>query len=275
MVDESVMTGESRPKVKKEGDSLISGTRNITAMLTAVILRRQNDSALVRLIASVSSAVTDRVSPTYVRSAMKCFAPAMIAIACASFCCTLIWNNNDAVILGTINRACERAVAVLVAACPCALGLAVPSTVMAAVGGFSNLHSIQCPAKHSPDAGLARGVIIKGRFETMETMSRITHVVLDKTGTLTKGQPSVSRLRLLDPLHKMTTDHLMLLCAAERDSHLSHPVGRAVFQWAFSQLDSESSSRVGSGQRTYPTTPEVEFPVNCSALGKITGMKCI
>ncbi|BDD55288.1 hypothetical protein MAP00_000825 [Monascus purpureus] len=67
-------------------------------------------------------------------------------------------------------------------------------------------------------------------------MSQITHVVLDKTGTLTKGQLSISRLRLLDPLHKMTTDHLVW-CAAERDSHLSHPVGRAVFQWASSQLD--------------------------------------
>jgi cation transport ATPase len=108
----------------------------------------------------------------------------------------------------------ERAMAILASACPCALGLATPSAVM------TGLH-----------AAWTRGGIVSGGLDTMVKLSKLTHVVMDKTGTLTTGQLSVRRIE-----GSLDADEMMILCAAERKDALTHPVARAVFQWSLNEL---------------------------------------
>jgi Cu+-exporting ATPase len=121
--------------------------------------------------------------------------------------------------------------AMLAAACPCAIGLATPSAVMAGV-----------------DACYARGALLPGGSLAIENLARLTHLVLDKTGTLTEGRLQVSKVSLAEPFRQEKELCCHLLCATERDEAQTHPVGRAVFQWCLRQLQQQRRQLIVDGR---------------------------
>jgi Cu+-exporting ATPase len=202
-VDESVITGESLPVAKGPGDRLTGGAVNGEGLITARVTAVGAQSVLARIIELVESAqskkapvqrLVDRVSAVFV--------PVVLAIAAAT---VLGWG------LGTGNweQAVLNAVAVLVIACPCALGLATPAAVMAGTG---------VAARH--------GILIKDA-EALETAHAVRAVAFDKTGTLTLGKPVLAAIA---PLTADETRVLTLAAAVQSGSE--HPLARAVLDAA-------------------------------------------
>ncbi|MGH7677022.1 MAG: copper-translocating P-type ATPase, partial [Gemmatimonadaceae bacterium] len=168
-VDESMLTGESMPVSKKKGDRIVGGTINHTGALKARATTLGEDSALARIVKLMRDAqgsrapiqnLADRVS--------RVFVPVVMSIAIATF---VAWY-----VLGDPLRALVAAISVLIIACPCAMGLAVPTALMVATGQGAQL-----------------GALIKGG-EALQRAHEIDVVVLDKTGTITAGTPTVTDL---------------------------------------------------------------------------------
>ncbi|MDE8346477.1 MAG: heavy metal translocating P-type ATPase [Acidocella sp.] len=198
--DESMLTGESLPVRKQVGDKVIGGAINGEGRLVVETSAVGAESALSRIVRLVENAqaakapiqkLVDRVAAVFV--------PVVLGIAVVTF---LAWW----LLTGQVEHAILSAVAVLVIACPCSLGLATPTAVMAGTG---------VAAKH--------GILIKDA-ETLEIAHRIGTVAFDKTGTLTEGNPSVVRLHAAEGLS--ATEVLRLAAAVQRDSE--HPLAKAV-----------------------------------------------
>ncbi|PYP62697.1 MAG: heavy metal translocating P-type ATPase, partial [Gemmatimonadetes bacterium] len=167
-VDESMLTGESRPVLKRVGDRVVGGTVNGTGAIQARATTLGEESALARIVTLMRQAqgtrapiqrLADRVSGVFV--------PADLVIAVMTF---VTWYIAS----GGVVRAFAASIAVLIIACPCAMGLAVPTAVMVATGKGAEL-----------------GILIKGG-EALERAGKVDTVVLDKTGTVTEGRPSVT-----------------------------------------------------------------------------------
>lgn len=200
-VDESMLTGESLPVEKKEGDSVIGATVNGHGVLRIRADKVGKETALAQIIRVVEEAqgskapiqrIADRISEVFV--------PIVVGIALVTF---LIWFF--AVHPGDFASALEKAIAVLVIACPCALGLATPTSIMAGSGRAAEL-----------------GVLFKGG-EHLEVTHRIDTVILDKTGTITKGEPELTDVY---PLDMDETEFLRWVGSAERNSE--HPLATAI-----------------------------------------------
>ncbi|MGH3286183.1 MAG: heavy metal translocating P-type ATPase, partial [Streptosporangiaceae bacterium] len=199
-VDESMLTGEPLPQEKGPGDALTGGTVNATAPLVLQVTRAGAETVLGQIMALVDAAqkqksksqrLADRISAVFV--------PVILAMAAATFAGWLLAGAGVVTALIT-------AVAVLVVACPCALGLATPVAIMAGTGRGAQL-----------------GLLIRGG-ESLERIHGLATVVLDKTGTLTQGRPAVVRLLPLDGSDGQ--DALALAAGAEAASE--HPLARAV-----------------------------------------------
>ena len=198
-VDESMLTGESVPVAKGEGDAVTGATLNIDGAVKFRALRVGKETVLAQIIRMVEQAqgsrapiqrTADRVSGIFV--------PIVLGIALVTY---ILWD-----FMGPFTPALINAVAVLVIACPCALGLATPTAIMVGTG-----------------KGAEAGVLIKGG-EALETAHRLDAVIMDKTGTLTKGTPAVTDLL---PLGGLSQEELLTLAAsAERGSE--HPLGKAI-----------------------------------------------
>jgi Cu+-exporting ATPase len=222
VADESTMTGESFPVAKEVGDFLLSGTRNISNRVVAVVTAEQQESSLARLIESISSATEQTSNQSSFLDVMTTyFVTAILFLSCLSFANSFL--INEGLLIEKINIAAQRAMAVLAASCPCALGLASPSATMAGI-----------------DAAWAQGALLMGGERTLKDLSSITHVVMDKTGTLTRGQLQVTACHLKPGIDQAFSYHLLYL--AERGVAQSHPAGKAVFQWALQQLESSEKT---------------------------------
>ncbi len=205
-VDESMLTGESLPVEKKAGDTVIGATLNKLGMLRFEATKVGKETALAQIIRLVEEAqgskapiqkLADRVSAVFV--------PIVILIALLTFAA---WYFLGA--LGDFTRALINMVAVLVIACPCAMGLATPTAIMVGTG-----------------RGAEMGILFR-TGEALERAGRVNVVVLDKTGTITRGQPAVTDVVTVDE-GRWTEDELLRL-AASVEKGSEHPLGEAI--WA-------------------------------------------
>jgi len=207
-IDESMITGESMPVDKKVGDTAIGATINKTGLLKIRATRVGADTTLNQIITLVEDAQVARAPiQRLVDRVASVFVPAVVGIATLVF---LIWVLP----LGeSIGRSLVFFIAVLIIACPCALGIATPAAIMVGTG-----------------KGAENGLLIKGG-EYLEKAHRLTTVVFDKTGTLTKGRPSVTDVVAFGGL--LESEVLRLAASAERGSE--HPLGVAIVHAAESR----------------------------------------
>lgn len=201
-IDESMLTGESLPVEKKPGDQCIGATINKFGTFRFEAIKVGKDTALSQIVKMVEDAqgskapiqkIADKVSGIFV--------PVVVGIALVTF---LIWL----LVTGDFTKAIVSAVAVLVIACPCALGLATPTAIMVGTG-----------------KGAENGILIKGG-EHLEMAYKLNAVVLDKTGTITKGQPEVTDTISLTGLD--SKEILRLAAISEKNSE--HPLGVAIYE---------------------------------------------
>ena len=201
-IDESMITGEPMPVEKTNGDRVTGATMNQTGSIVIEAERVGSETVLSQIVEMVAQAQRSRAPIQGLADKVASwFVPAVIAIAIITF---IIW-----MLVGPEPRlahAIVNAVAVLIIACPCALGLATPMSVMVGVG-----------------RGAQAGVLIK-KAEAIELMEKVQALVVDKTGTLTEGRPSVTQIKTSDSISE---DELLTLAAAvERNSE--HPLARAL-----------------------------------------------
>ncbi|MCB1320071.1 MAG: heavy metal translocating P-type ATPase, partial [Leptospiraceae bacterium] len=197
-VDESMLTGESMPVEKEAGAQVMGGTMNQNGMLRIAATRLGRDSVLARIIAVVKQAQTSRAPIQRIADRISgIFVPIVVGVALLTFIAWYLLIDP-----GNFAAALESAIAVLVIACPCALGLATPTSIMAGSGRAAE-----------------NGILFKGG-EFLETTHALQAIVLDKTGTITSGQPVLMDVIALNGCDEATL--LRLAAGAEQSSE--HPV---------------------------------------------------
>ena len=205
-VDESMLTGESIPVEKRAGDPVMGGTINKTGSFQFEATKVGKETALAQIIRLVEEAqgskapiqrLADRVASVFV--------PTVISIALVTFAVWMIFGPRPAFTLALLNF-----VAVLIIACPCALGLATPTAIMVGTG-----------------RGAENGILIKGG-ESLETIHRVNSILFDKTGTLTQGKPSVTDIVAGNKFK----EEQVLRWAASAEKGSEHPLGEAIVRAA-------------------------------------------
>ncbi|MBD2297480.1 heavy metal translocating P-type ATPase [Nostoc sp. FACHB-190] len=209
-VDEAMVTGESIPVKKQPGDEVIGATINKTGSFQFRATRVGKDTVLAQIVQLVQQAQGSKAPIQRLADQVTgWFVPAVIAIAILTF---IIWFN----ITGNISLALITTVGVLIIACPCALGLATPTSIMVGTG-----------------KGAENGILIKGA-ESLELAHQIQTIVLDKTGTITQGKPTVTDFVTVNGTANSNEIQLIQLAASvERNSE--HPLAEAVVRYAQSQ----------------------------------------
>ncbi|NUX56059.1 heavy metal translocating P-type ATPase [Paraburkholderia youngii] len=207
-IDEALITGESLPVPKQTGDAVTAGSINGEGALVVTTTAIGAETTLARIIRLVESAQAEKAPiQRLVDRVSEIFVPAILALAALTLIGWLLAGAGA-------ETAILNAVAVLVIACPCALGLATPAAIMAGTG---------VAARH--------GVMIKDA-EALEVAHRVSIVAFDKTGTLTLGQPSVTAF---EPVGGVSRDEALALAAAVQ-RHSDHPLARAVVRASEAQL---------------------------------------
>lgn len=201
-VDESMVTGESLPVTKSVGDSVIAGTINQSGSFVMRADKIGRDTMLARIVQMVAQAQRSRAPIQRLADQVSgWFVPLVIGVAVLAFAVWAIWGPEPSMTYGLI-----AAVSVLIIACPCALGLATPMSIMVAVG-----------------RGAQTGVLIKNA-EALERLEKVDTIVIDKTGTLTEGKPKVVAVRTATGV----SEDALLQHAASLERMSQHPLGAAI-----------------------------------------------
>jgi Cu+-exporting ATPase len=206
-VDESMLTGEPAPVIKHIGDNVIGGTLNQTGAFEMRARHVGAETVLAQIVQLVGEAQRSRAPIQRIADVVAAwFVPAVLLAAIATFIAWAIWSPFEP----RMAYALMSAVAVLIIACPCALGLATPMSIMVGIG-----------------RGAKAGVLIKNA-DTLQTMERVNTLLIDKTGTLTEGRPRLTDLIPAETFRE--SDLLRLAASVERNSE--HPLGRAIVEAA-------------------------------------------
>jgi len=236
-VDESMVTGESMPVTKETGATVIGGTLNQSGGLVIAAQKVGRDTMLAQIVQLVAQAQRSRAPIQRLADRVSgYFVPAVIAVALLAFAAWAVWGPEPRLAYGLV-----AAVAVLIIACPCALGLATPMSIMVGVG-----------------RGAGLGVLIKSA-EALERMEKVDTLVIDKTGTLTEGKPSVTQI-LAAPGYD---ESMLLRLAASVERASEHPLADAIVREA--------------QKRNVQTSPVEGFdsPTGKGALGIVEGKKIV
>jgi Cu+-exporting ATPase len=204
-IDESMLTGESIPVEKSAGDEVVGATINKTGSFRFEATRVGRDTALARIVRLVQEAQGSKPPIAHMADVIASyFVPTIFVIATLTFIVWLVFGSEPA-----FNRALLNFVAVLIIACPCALGLATPTAVMVGTG-----------------KGAEEGVLIRGG-DSLETAYKLDTIVLDKTGTLTRGEPAVT-----DIVSDGWDEEELLRLAGSAESGSEHALGEAIVNTA-------------------------------------------
>ena len=202
-IDESMLTGESIPVEKNVGDQVIGATINIHGSLRIRAVHVGKETMLAQIIKIVENAQSSKAPIQRIADVISAiFVPIVVAIALFTFLIWFVWIHP-----GEFAAALETAIAVLVIACPCALGLATPTSIMVGSGRAAEF-----------------GILFK-QSESLEKMQKLQTIVLDKTGTITKGQPELTDI-LLEKDNEL--EILRLIGSAEK--HSEHPLAKAIVE---------------------------------------------
>lgn len=244
-IDESMITGEPIPADKKEGDKISAGTINGTKSFTMVAQKVGADTLLAQIIQLVHTASRSRAPIQKLADVIsKYFVPAVMLVSVSTFVIWALWGPEPAYVYGLAN-----AIAVLIIACPCALGLATPMSVMVGIG-----------------KGAQAGILIK-HAEALEILNKIDVLVIDKTGTLTEGKPSVDTLFALEG----NSESGLLQKIASLNQYSEHPLATAVMDYAKAKNASLAEVKDFDAQTGKGVTGTVAGKK--IALGNITLMK--
>ena len=233
-IDESMITGEPAAVEKKVGDKVIGATVNQTGSFVMKADAVGEDTVLSQIVKMVADAQRSRAPIQKLADQVAgYFVPAVVAIAVITFAVWMIWGPAPAMSYAIVN-----ALAVLIIACPCALGLATPMSIMVGVG-----------------KGAQNGILIKNA-EAIERAEKITHLITDKTGTLTAGKPRVVAIQTAGGTDE--SDLLRLAAAVEHQSE--HPLARAVVD------------RAQNDGLTLPDTEDFESITGGGVQAKVAGV---
>ena len=201
-IDESMLTGEPVPVAKEAGAKVIGGTVNQTGALTLVATAVGGDTMLARIIRMVEAAQGGKLPiQALVDKVTLWFVPVVMALAALTFAVWMIWGPDPALGLALVN-----AVAVLIIACPCAMGLATPTSILVGTG-----------------RGAALGILFR-KGEALQLLQGVAVVAVDKTGTLTEGKPALTDLIPAPGFDRAT----VLSLAAAVETRSEHPIARAI-----------------------------------------------
>jgi Cu+-exporting ATPase len=236
-LDESMVTGESMPVTKEQGAKVIAGTLNQTGSFVMSAEKVGRDTMLAQIVQMVAAAQRSRAPIQRLADQVSgWFVPAVIAVAFIAFAAWAIYGPEPRFAYGLV-----AAVTVLIIACPCALGLATPMSIMVGVG-----------------RGAQSGVLIKNA-EALERMERVNTLVIDKTGTLTEGKPKV--VAVVPAAGIDETEVLRFAGSIERASE--HPLARAIVEAA-----AERGVALGD-------VVDFDSPTGKGAIGAVSGRKVI
>jgi Cu+-exporting ATPase len=236
-VDESMISGEPLPVEKTAGDKVIGGTLNTTGSFLMQAEHVGSETVLARIVQMVADAQRSRAPIQALADKVSgYFVPAVLAIAALTFI-AWVWLGPEP----RVAHALVNAVAVLIIACPCALGLATPMSVMVGIG-----------------RGAQAGVLIRNA-EAIEVMEKVTTIVVDKTGTLTEGKPRLTQILPVSP----ASEAELLLAAGSVEQNSEHPLAAAIVH--------------GAKERGVKLQPVVDFTsvTGGGVVGKIAGREIV
>ncbi len=210
-VDESMMTGEPMPVEKKSGDSVVAGTLNTSGSFTFKATKVGSETLLSHIIKMVEEAQSSKAPIQALADKISAiFVPIVIAIAFLTLILWIIIGSQSFGFAQALSYGLTSFVGILVIACPCALGLATPTAIIVGVG-----------------KGAREGILIKDAA-TLQELHKVTVLVVDKTGTITKGKPE---LTALEPLGDLSEEKILALLAA-LESRSEHPIAHAILSAA-------------------------------------------
>jgi len=205
-IDESMITGEPVPVGKQSGDEVIGGTINGSGSFEMEAEKVGEETMLSQIVEMVNKASRSRAPIQNLADKIsRYFVPTVVSIAIISFICWAVWGPEPALVYAFTN-----AVAVLIVACPCALGLATPMSIMVGTG-----------------KGAKNGILVK-EAKNIEVFEKVDTLVVDKTGTLTKGNPTVTSIISFSDL----SENEILTLAASVENNSEHPLAQAIMKKA-------------------------------------------